>query len=247
MEMPMIAMKAGPGCQTMGDILHSLGGISADRVHLIPTPGTAKVRDAVRLLDRLDKRICELIDGTLVEKIARIMESCVAVEVVARIALWNEAAGDVGMILGADALFHLGHKQVRIPDASFTNWDRLPGRMVPADSVEGVPDVVPDLAVEVLNEGNTVGEMTRKLADYFEAEIKLVWYVDPIKRTVRVYTSQDDVTELTVADTLDGGDVLPGFFVSVARIFADLPDVPAKPVKPTEPAKAAKPKGKKKS
>lgn len=136
------------------------------------------------------------------------------------------------MILGADGPFHLMQKLVRIPDVSFTNWNRLPGRHVPT---EPVPEVVPDLAVEVLSEGNTHEEMERKLKEYFLSEVTLVWFVDPKARTVRVYTSPDEVIELTEADTLDGGDVLPGFSVPVARLFADLGGAPA-----------PKPKGKKK-
>ena len=125
-------------------------------------------------------------------------------------------------------------KLVRIPDVSFTNWDRLPGRHVPT---EPVPDVVPDLAVEVLSEGNTREEMERKLKEYFLSDVTLVWFVDPKKRTVRVYTSPDEATELTESDTLDGDDVLPGFSVPVARLFADLGG---------PPTPAPKPKGKKK-
>lgn len=121
-------------------------------------------------------------------------------------------------------------KLVRVPDVSFTNWDRLPGRHVP---MAPVPEVVPDLAVEVLSEGNTRGEMERKLKEYFLSDVTLVWFLDPRKRTVQVYTSPDDMIELAETDTLDGGDVLPGFSVPVARLFADLGGAP-------------KPKGRKK-
>jgi Uma2 family endonuclease len=117
---------------------------------------------------------------------------------------------------------------------SFTNWDRLPGRKVPT---KPVPNVSPDLAVEVLSEGNTRTEMERKLKEYFLSDVRLVWFIDPDARTVRVYTSPDKVRELTAKDTLDGGTVLPGFAVPVAQLFADLGDA-AKP--------APKPKAKKK-
>lgn len=152
---------------------------------------------------------------------------------------WNEAAGNLGMILGADGPFHLFAKLVRIPDVSFTNWNRLPGRKVPD---EPVPDVSPDLAVEVLSAGNTREEMERKLKEYFLSEVSVVWFIDPRKRAVRVFTSPDDVTELKATDTLDGGDVLPGFSAPVARLFADLGNAPGKPAAKAPP----KPKPKKK-
>jgi Uma2 family endonuclease len=67
--------------------------------------------------------------------------------------------------------------------------------------------------------------------------VNLVWFVDPETRTVRVFTSPDDVTTLTAKVTLTGGEVLPGFAVPVADLFASLP-----PVKKPAP----KPKKKKK-
>jgi Uma2 family endonuclease len=225
-------MRAKPAVQfeMMGELLASLG-VSASRVRLTPAPGTATVRDVARLLD-LHKRKFELIDGTLVEKVMGAKEAFVATRLSALMWNWNEAAGNLGMILGADGPFHLMKKLVRIPDVSFTNWDRLPGRTVPTAPV---PDVNPDLAVEVLSEGNSRVEMERKLKEYFLSEIEVVWFVDPEVRTVRVYTSPDDVTELHVGDTLTGGDVLPGFSVPVARLFADLgpapPPTKAKPRK----------------
>lgn len=225
--------KRAPQFEMMDDLLTSLGGVSPKRVRLTPAPGTATVRDVARLLDR-HKRKFELVDGTLVEKVMGQREAFVAMEIGFAMKEWNRAAGNRGMILGADGPFHLMRKLVRIPDVSFTNWDRLPGRHVPT---QPVPDVSPDLAVEVLSEANTREEMERKLKEYFLSEVSVVWFVDPEKRTVRVYTSPDDVTELKESDTLDGGDVLPGFSVPVARLFADLGPGP----KP-----AAKAKGKKK-
>lgn len=215
--------KPAAAFEMMSELLQSLG-VTADRVRLTPAPGTATVRDVARLLDRHERKF-ELVDGTLVEKVMGQREAFVAIEIAFLLKSWNEKAGNVGMILGADGPFHLMKKLVRIPDVSFTNWDRLPGRHVPN---EPVPEVSPDLAVEVLSEGNSTAEMERKLKEYFLSEVAVVWFVDPKKRTVRVYTSPDEVTELKATDVLDGGDVLSGFSVPVSRLFADL-DPPAKP------------------
>ncbi len=213
--------------QSVGELLASLGGVSPDRVCWSPRPGTAKVRDVTRLRDTT-RRLYELVNGTLVEKVMGAKESHVAGEVITLIKLWNREHGNVGMTLAPDGMLKVMPDLVRGPDVSFTNWDRVPGRVVPD---EPVPELVPDLAVEVLSEGNTREEMRQKLADYFEAGVKLVWYIDPRARTVRVFTSPDDVTELGEADTLDGGDVLPGFAVEVARLFDQLAPA-AKPAKP---------------
>jgi Uma2 family endonuclease len=117
-------------------------------------------------------------------------------------------AHDLGIVLGADATLRLAPGQVRLPDGSFVSWDRFPGRRLPR---EPIADLAPDLAVGVLSAGNTDAEMARKLHDYFAAGCRLVWYVDPDDRTVRVYTDTRTARTLRVDDVLDGGDVLPGF------------------------------------
>jgi Uma2 family endonuclease len=228
------------GANSLAELLSSLGGISPDRVRLKPAPGTATADDVVRLRNKT-RRLYELVDGTLVEKIMGAKESFLAVEVASLLKVWNREHGNLGMVLGADGMMKLMKKLVRIPDVSFTNWDRVPGRVVPD---EPVPDLAPDLAVEVLSEGNTREEMQRKLKEYFLSEVQLVWYIDPQKRVVRVYTSPDDVTELSEADTLDGGAVLPDFTVEVAQLFEQL--APASgPAKPPKAADGKKPKKRK--
>jgi Uma2 family endonuclease len=80
---------------------------------------------------------------------------------------------------------------------------------------------VPDLAVEVLSEGNTAKEMSDKLADYFDAGVRLVWYIDPRDRTVQVFTRPDSPQVLHEHDTLTGGEVLPGFTLSLKEFFQE--------------------------
>ena len=65
---------------------------------------------------------------------------------------------------------------VRIPDIAFVSWARIPGGRMPK---EPIPDLVPDLAVEVLSPSNTPREMALKRRHYFEAGVRLVWIVDP--------------------------------------------------------------------
>ena len=99
------------------------------------------------------------------------------------------------------------------------NWDRVPNRRVPD---EPIPHLAPDLAVEVLSQSNTPGEMARKRRDYFSAGVRLVWLAARGARTVDVYTSENQFTRLTVADVLDGGAVLPGFRLPLRDWFAEL-------------------------
>src|SRR5262245_19691816 len=132
---------------------------------------------------------------------------------------------DLGDVGGPHATMRLTSGLVRIPDVSFVRWEKLPGRQRPT---EPIPDLVPDLAIEVLSEANTPGEMKRKLKEYFLAGVTLVWFVDPRKRTVEVFTAPDSSTTLAEGQTLGGGDVLPGLRLPVESIFARVPRQEAK-------------------
>ncbi len=203
-----------PPVRTMGDLLRRLGDIPADRVRFSPVPGTATVDD----LAREENNGCELVEGTLVEKSMGLRESLLAAYLSALLGP-TVRGGNLGILSGPDGTYELVSGLVRLPDLAFVSWDRLPGRRLPD---EPVPNVVPDLAVEVLSASNTLGEMTRKRSEYFKAGVRLVWEIDPRARTVRVYTSETAFTDLTAADTLDGGAVLPGFTLPLVDLFAEL-------------------------
>ncbi len=189
---------------TVGDLLQRLGGIPAGRVRLSPTPGTATEKDVIAVLDRED-RLCELVEGTLVEKPMGYEESEIAGLILIGMSIFVRPR-KLGIVTGADGTIRLFAGLVRIPDVAFASWDRFPGRRRPRVPV---PDLAPDLAVEVLSKGNTAGEMKRKLGEYFGAGVRLVWLVDPRKRSVRVHTAVDRSVLFTGDQWLDGGDVLP--------------------------------------
>jgi Uma2 family endonuclease len=201
--------------QTLADLLESLGGIRASRVRFQPLPGTATERDVIAAHDR-ENRLCELVDGTLVEKVMGFDESRFAALLIGYLFNYLERH-DLGAFVGADGMMKLFPGLVRIPDAAFISWGRYPKRKQRRGEI---PRVVPDLVVEVLSAGNTLKELRRKLDDYFRAGVRLVWYVDPKKRTVRVYTAPDQSVLLREDQTLDGGDVLPGFSLSIRAWFA---------------------------
>jgi Uma2 family endonuclease len=212
--------KASP--ETFADLLKQLGNISPRRIRLQPLPGKATEKDVVRILDRTN-RLFELVDGVLVEKVMGYPESLLTVWLIFLLQMFLKE-NDLGIVAGADGTLRLWPKLVRIPDISFVLWEKLPGRQVPS---EPIPDLIPDLAVEVLSKGNTRGEMARKLREYFQAGVTLVWLVDPKTRTIRVYTAPDQVVVLTEEDTLDGGAVLPGLTLSLKEIFSRTPQQPA--------------------
>lgn len=208
---------------TIADLQEHLGWIPAERIRLFPSPGTATIPDVVNLDNRHD-RLCELIDGILVEKTTGWFESFVAMRIVQFLNNHLERR-PLGVASGPDGMMQLLPNQVRIPDVAFVSWESLPDGQIPR---EPVPDLVPDLAVEVLSAGNTPQEMGRKLSEYFEAGVRLVWFGDTRTRTVTAYTGIDDSVELGEGDTLRGEPVLPGFQVLVRQLF-ESPGQPSPP------------------
>lgn len=201
------------------ELVRSLGNIPLERICFAPPPGTATERDLLTAMRR-SNRLYELVEGTLVEKTMGLSESMIALLVSRRIGNFAEKF-DLGIAAGADGTVRLLKGLVRIPDVSFFCWDKLPGRVLPS---EHIPDLCPDLAVEVLSENNTREEMQRKLREYFLAGVRLVWLIDPHKRTAEVYTTPDAPTAtLDETQALGGGKVLPGFTLPLAELFARLP------------------------
>jgi Uma2 family endonuclease len=198
------------------DLLADLGNIPSDRIRLDPKPGTATLEDLIRV-NRSSGR-CELIDGTLVEKAMGWRESLLA-SVLIRLLGQFALERNLGLVTGPDGFMRILRSQVRGPDVAFVSWDRLPGGRVPEDAV---PEIVPDLAIEVLSEGNTRAEMSRKRREYFHAGVRQVWMVDLNERTVAVYTDINKVQILEETETISGGDVLPGMVISLAEVFGEL-------------------------
>jgi Uma2 family endonuclease len=204
-----------PANATVADLLRRLGNVPAERVRLHPTPGTATEKDVIKTLDE-ENRPCELVEGTLVEKPMGYEESEIALTVGTFLNNYVRPR-KLGIVTGPDGTIRLFPGLVRIPDVAFASWDRFPGRKRPKSPI---PHLAPDLVVEVLSKSNTKAEMKQKLEEYFAAGVRLVWMVDPRKRTARVHTSVQESVLLTAGQALDGGDVLPGFVLPLDELFA---------------------------
>jgi Uma2 family endonuclease len=127
-------------------------------------------------------------------------------------------ANDLGEAFGAETGFILttNPDTVRAPDAAFVSRERIP----PGDFPEKFWPGAPDLAVEVISPSDTLYEVEEKIEEYLAAGVKLIWIVNPKKRTVTIYQPDIEPQTLSEADTLDGREVVPGFQYSLARLFA---------------------------
>lgn len=120
---------------------------------------------------------------------------------------------NLGFVTSPDGGYKLTSGRVRQPDVAFISRARMPE----------LPDrfrIAPDLAVEIVSPRE---DILKKAYEYFDAGTQLVWAVYAEVKTVIVFQLDDDGIlhgqRLDIDDTLDGGDVLPGFSLPVKDIF----------------------------
>ena len=203
--------------RSLADLLHDLGDIAPERVRLYPSPGTVTFEQFVAINERV-KPICEWVDNTLVEKAVGYRESCLAMWIGIELGIYLKQH-NMGSISGADGVMRILPESARAPDVGVVLWSRFPGGKLPTHPV---PELVPDLAIEVLSKSNTMREMKRKRREYFSAGTKQVWEIDPETRSAVVYTADDEGMLVGQDGVLTGDPVLPGFRLSLADLFQRL-------------------------
>ena len=162
----------------------------------------------------------EVIDGQFVEKPPMgNFQVVVASILVQRLGPYARTHG-LGRVL-SEMLFKINPsgKRKRRPDVAFVSYERWP-RDRKIDFEDGW-DVIPDLAVEVISRSNSAEAVNQKTVEYFKVGVRRVWVVYPADRMIYVYESPKKAVILDLEDELDGGDLLPGFRLSLAELFED--------------------------
>ena len=118
--------------------------------------------------------------------------------------------GNRGYVTGPDS-----PATSRMPDVSFVSNARLSQPDLAGMLYNGAPD----LAVEILSDSNMPAEIAQKIEEYLGAGGRAVWVIDIDVRTLTVHTTDAPPMTFTDADTVAGGDYLPGFECAVADML----------------------------
>ncbi len=119
-------------------------------------------------------------------------------------------------LLGSAVATERGPDTVRGPDVCFYSHARWPE----SEIGDGLPPVPPDLAVEVVSPRDRSAGILRKVVEYLEAGVSLVWVVYPKKRRVAVYRpDEEEPIILEEDDFLENFAELPGFRCPVSDLF----------------------------
>jgi Uma2 family endonuclease len=168
--------------------------------------------------ENADRKL-ELVNGVIVEDtVPGFDHGSIVVRLVVRIQPFVEAH-DLGEVATEVDHYRPGDMfNTRRPDIEFMSKERLSA----FDRDRFVP-LMPDLAIEVKSPSNTEEQLHQKAAYYLAQGCRLVWVFDGQTRTARTHRLNPDgkpeVRTLTIEDTLDGEDVLPGFKLVLKDIF----------------------------
>ena len=121
----------------------------------------------------------------------------------------GEVFGELGFKLTLNPDTVLG------PDVAFITKHRIDA----AGNAEGFWSGPPDLAVEILSPSDRPGMVNARISSWFDYGVKQLWIVSPRKRTVTIYRSPSDSITFSDSDELQADDILPGFRLSLERIF----------------------------
>jgi Uma2 family endonuclease len=169
------------------------------------------------LLSIDDRPMPELVDGQLEEREMGLKSDAIAAVILYFLAHFvrTNQLGQVNGAQGSYQIFPDDPKKVRIPDVSFTRRERIPA----GGLGEGHGHVVPDLIVEVTSPNDSVKKLDRKIKDFLNVGVSLLWIVYTESQTILVLRPDGTTRRLQVGDFLEGEDVLPGFRLQVAALF----------------------------
>lgn len=159
----------------------------------------------------------ELVDGEVVMNSAGMRHGEIAVLVGAALITFVRSER-LGSVCDSSTGFRMKSGNYRSPDVSFISKEQLQGmRRAPLKMFQGAPN----LAVEILSPTDTIEGIHNKIVELFDNGTKLVWVVNPLQETVLVHHSPQPDKLLFPGDTLDGEEILPGFSLVVAELFAE--------------------------
>ena len=123
----------------------------------------------------------------------------------------------IGRVIGGDSGVFLekGPDTVREPDIAYISADKLPLDI----RVRGYLEIIPDLVAEIISPSDRPAQIHDKTRMWLSYGVRIVWEIHPERREVQVHQLGQPPTVLGEDDTLDGGDILPGFTLPVRDIF----------------------------
>jgi Uma2 family endonuclease len=124
------------------------------------------------------------------------------------------ATGEVGVLLRLPD----DHDQLRGLDVAYFTPEQV-GRLGETLVNEYAPEM-PALAAEIISPSESAEYVDEKVTDYLAGGARLIWLVYPRTKTVTVISPNGMGRRIGTDGVLDGEDILPGFTLPIASLFA---------------------------
>ncbi|MBX6332788.1 MAG: Uma2 family endonuclease [Gemmatimonadaceae bacterium] len=160
---------------------------------------------------------CELVRGELViYEPPSFRHGAAVMAIAAPLAAYVKQRALGTVVVESGCVLQRAPDTVRGPDISFVSRARLSPDQIDETYLEGAPDLV----IEVLSPSNTRRQIREKVADYLAAGARLIWVVDPRAKHVVVYRADVPAEVVPWNEPLDGGEVIPGFTITIADLIS---------------------------
>jgi len=174
--------------------------------------GTATVEDLLKMPE--DGQKYELVDGEIVVSPTGYNHSRIAIKIGHIIATFLDEH-PIGEVCSSDLGVWLSNRNLRSPDVTYVRNEKVPT----GKAAQNFAEFVPDLAVEVLSPSDRPKFVSRKIEEFLENGVPIVWLVNPEAKTVTEYRPASEPKVFSSDDTIYAVPVLPGFSCRVARFF----------------------------
>lgn len=159
----------------------------------------------------------ELIDGEIVDTMSGgYYHSLISMNFAAIMREFVRAS-KLGRVISNEAGLHIKSElpRSRGADVAFISYKRLPK----GERSIGFLRVAPELIVEIFGDKDSWDEMISKIEDYHRTGVDMVWVAEPQTRTIKKFPRRGEPTIVHDGSDIDGGKILPGFKVPIARFF----------------------------
>ena len=158
----------------------------------------------------------EIVNGEeIIKEMAGAKHSGVGTRLIIKLGIYLES-NPIGRVYGADATFTIGEND-RLPDVSFISNDKIPANGEPLKKWLFAPDI----AVEVVSPTDFYQDVLDKIDEYFDAEVKQVWIINPEKDDFAIFTAPKTTKYLSKDEILTCEEILPDFRLKLSDIFID--------------------------
>ena len=103
---------------------------------------------------------------------------------------------------------------VRGADVAYFSYQRVPRGPLP-EGYWGIPELI----CEVRSTNDRWKKIMKKVGEYLDAGVLMVWLLDPPAQTVHVYSAESPGQIMHIGDALTCPEILPGFSLPLAKLF----------------------------